>query len=87
MSKTKILTPLDDHEFDENLMWREITQKYVKFSVKLKLAKLINLLHEACVDARKGNLNLKQQIRQIGNKELRPRLAKLALFHVKIVKI
>ena len=29
-----------------------------------------NLLHEACEDARKGNLNLKQQVRQIGNKFL-----------------
>lgn len=28
---------------------------------------MYNLLHKACVDARKGNLNLKQQVRQIGN--------------------
>lgn len=26
-----------------------------------------NLLHDACEEARKGNLSLKQQIRQIGN--------------------
>lgn len=29
-----------------------------------------NLLHDACEEARKGNLSLKQQIRQIGNKFL-----------------
>ncbi|XP_061196745.1 uncharacterized protein LOC133205019 [Saccostrea echinata] len=29
-----------------------------------------NLLHEACEEARKGNLSLKQQVRQIGNKFL-----------------
>lgn len=29
-----------------------------------------NLLHDACEEARKGNLSLKQQVRQIGNKFL-----------------
>ncbi len=41
------------------------------FHIFQKLKRVSELLHKACAEAREGNANIKQQVRDIGNKFLK----------------